>query len=60
MFRDDVKVCPSQTVIRVLFPINHHEGCCRPEQLASVGDPSHWRPVSRDFPDGHVGPAKMF
>ena len=22
------------------------------QQLASVGDPPHWRPASRDFPDG--------
>ena len=32
------------------------EGCCQPEQLASVGGPPRWRPASRDFPDGRRWP----
>ena len=61
-FRDDVVVCGSQTLNKsqVSFPIDHHKGCCRPEQLSSVGNPPHWRPASRDFPDGRRCLGEMY
>ena len=42
----DVKslyVLPSDTSITARLLSTAHEGCCRPEQLASVGDPPNCR-----------------
>ena len=51
-------LCMFSQTVRVVDPprIIDHEGCCRPEQLASVGCPPHWRPASRDFPGGRRWP----
>ena len=51
----------SQTV-RVVDPrlSIDHEGCCRPEQLSSVGGPPHWRPASRIFLMASVGLERDF
>ena len=41
-FRDEVIVCFPDVWLSVDM-IDHHEGCCRPEQLASVGVPPNCR-----------------